>query len=120
MGRGLPLSTIEAARGTLPEGALAPLLGALHRARATGWLRLTGMEVRGGTPSVIRGGLRLHDARVTIVEAADDPLRPLAHESEVAERAVAVIARLLTCRDVVRSWEPDTAPAAPDPAAPLL
>jgi tetratricopeptide (TPR) repeat protein len=110
----------EVVRATLPDGALAPLLGVLQRGRAHGWLRLTGMEVRGGIPSVIRIALRLQDARVVAVEATDDPLRPLPPGTDVAERATAAIGRVLACRDAVQSWEPFPDEGPSDPAAPLL
>jgi tetratricopeptide (TPR) repeat protein len=109
----------DPSRETLSEGALAPLLGALQKRRATGWLRISGMQLRGGIPSVVRLGLRLQDGRVIGVEAGDDPLRPLPPTADLAERATHGIARVLACRDAVQSWEP-AEKAESDPAAPWL
>jgi tetratricopeptide (TPR) repeat protein len=112
-------------KGTLSEGALAPLLGRLQRTGASGWLRVSSMTLRSGIPSVIRFGLRLHDGRVVAVEADEDPLRP--SPADLAERATIGLTRILACRDAVQSWDPTTEIATPtteiathDPAAPLL
>jgi hypothetical protein len=110
----------DSTRGTLSEGALAPLLGSLQRRRASGWLRISGMQIRGGIPSVVRLGLRLQDGRVAGVEATDDPLRPLPAAADLAERATHCITRVLACRDAVQSWDPASEKGAGDPAAPWL
>lgn len=108
----------EPVRGTLSEGALPPLLGRLQRAGATGWLRVSGVTLRSGIPSVTRLGLKLQDGRVTGVEADDDPLRPL--PPDLAERATVGITRILACRDAVQSWDPATESASLDSSSPLL
>jgi hypothetical protein len=105
-------------KGTLSEGALAPLLGRLQRTRASGWLRVSSMTLRSGIPSVTRLGLRLQDGRVVAVEADEDPLRP--SPADLTERATIGLTRILACRDAVQSWEPTTEIATHDPAAPLL
>ena len=98
----------EGTRGALAEGGLAALLGSLQRGRASGWLRLTAMEVRSGIPSVTRCGLRLRGGRVVALEAAEGPLRgPAPAGANLARRAAAVLARMLPCRDGMRSWEPE-------------
>jgi len=112
------VETSEPLRGTVSEGALPPLLGWLQRARATGWLRVRGVTLRSGIPSVTRLGLRLHDGHVTAVEADDDPLRPL--PADIAERATVGITRILACRDAIRNWDPDTESASLDSSSPLL
>ena len=108
----------EPVRGTLSEGALPPLLGRLQRAGATGWLRVSGVTLRSGIPSVTRLGLKLQEGRVTGVEADDDPLRPL--PPDLAERATVGITRILACRDAVQSWDPATESASLDSSSPLL
>jgi hypothetical protein len=108
----------EPLRGTLSEGALAPLLGGLQRARATGWLRVSGLTLRSGIPSVTRLGLKLQYGHLVAVEAEEDPLRPL--PADLAERATVAIARILACRDAVMSWDPVPEAADRDPSAPLL
>ena len=105
-------------RGTLSEGALALLFGRLQHTRASGWLRVSGVTLRSGIPSVTRLGLRLQDGYVVAVEADDDPLRPL--PADLAERATVGITRILACRDAVQSWDPATEAAAVDRSAPLL
>jgi curved DNA-binding protein CbpA len=106
----------EATRGTLAEGGLASLLGDLQRGRATGWLRLTAMEVRSGIPSVTRCGLRLRGGRVVALEAAEGPLRGAAPAgADLSRRAAAILSRMLPCRDGMQSWEPE--PAAGTDAA---
>jgi tetratricopeptide (TPR) repeat protein len=110
--------TNEPLKGTLSEGALAPLLGRLQRTRASGWLRVSSMTLRSGIPSVIRLGLRLQEGRLVAVEADEDPLRPLA--ADLTERATVGLTRILACRDAVQSWEPTAEIAILDPAAPLL
>ncbi len=112
------MQTNEPLRGTLSEGALAPLLGRLQRTRSSGWLRVSGMTLRSGIPSVTRLGLRLHEGQIVAVEADDDPLRPL--PADLAQRATVGITRILACRDAVQSWDPDLEAAAPDASAPLL
>ena len=112
------MHTNEPLKGTLSEGALAPLLGRLQRTRASGWLRLSSMTLRSGIPSVTRLGLRLQEGRVVAVEADEDPLRPL--PADLTERATIGLTRLLACRDAIQSWDPTTEVAALDPAAPLL
>ncbi|HEY8147941.1 MAG TPA: DnaJ domain-containing protein [Vicinamibacteria bacterium] len=108
----------EPLKGTLSEGALAPLLGRLQRTRASGWLRVSSMTLRSGIPSVTRFGLRLQEGRVVAVEVDEDPLRPL--PADLTERATAGLTRILACRDTIQSWDPTTEVAALDPAAPLL
>jgi tetratricopeptide (TPR) repeat protein len=108
----------EPLRGTLSEGALAPLLGRLQRMRASGWLRVSGVTLRSGIPSVTRLGLRLQDGHLAAVEAEDDPLRPL--PADLAQRAAAGITRILACRDAVHSWDGDHEAAPREPSAPLL
>jgi hypothetical protein len=110
----------QSTEGTLTEGALAPLLGGLQRERASGWLRLSGMHIRGGIPSVVRVGLKLQEGRVVAVEAANDPLRPLPPGSDLAERATHAITRVLACRDAVHKWDAATEAVAVDDAAPWL
>jgi len=105
-------------KGTLSEGALAPLLGRLQRTRASGWLRVSSMTLRSGIPSVTRLGLRLQEGRVVAVEADEDPLRP--PPADLTERATIGLTRILACRDAVQSWDPRTEAATLDPAAPLL
>jgi len=112
------VQTNEPLKGTLSEGALAPLLGGLQRTRASGWLRVSSMTLRSGIPSVTRFGLRLQGGRVVAVEADEDPLRPL--PADLTERATIGITRLLAGRDAVQSWDPATETATLDPAAPLL
>ncbi|HEU0105472.1 MAG TPA: DnaJ domain-containing protein [Vicinamibacteria bacterium] len=112
------MQTNEPLKGTLSEGALAPLLGGLQRTRASGWLRVSSMTLRSGIPSVTRFGLRLQGGRVVAVEADEDPLRPL--PADLTERATIGITRLLAGRDAVQSWDPATETATLDPAAPLL
>src|SRR5438105_4669899 len=115
-------------RGTLAEGALAPLVGGLQRARASGWLRLTVMEVRAGIPSVTRFGLRLRGGRVTATEAdvGRSPLAPprAAAAGDRAAQAAAILAQVLSHRDGVVVWEPEAESAggeqAQAPAAPWL
>jgi len=98
----------EATRGALTEGGLASLLGDLQRGRASGWLRLTAMEVRSGIPSVTRCGLRLRGGRVIALEAAEGPLRGAAPAgADLSRRAAAVLARMLPCRDGMQAWEPE-------------
>jgi hypothetical protein len=102
-------------RGTLSEGALAPLLGRLQRDKATGWLRLSAMEVRGGVPVVMRCGLRLVAGRIAAVEedvAQRATATPALPSEELRRRAAVLIALLLPCRDGVHVWEPETASAA--------
>jgi len=107
----------EATRGTLAEGGLASLLGDLQRGRASGWLRLTAMEVRSGIPSVTRCGLRLRGGRVVTLEAAEGPLRGAAPAgADLSRRAAAVLARMLPCRDGMQSWEPEPGADAEDAA----
>ena len=120
MEAGTPVNASQSTEGTLAEGALAPLLGGFQRERASGWLRLSGMQLRGGIPSVVRLGLRLRDGRVVAVEASDDPLRPLPAGSDLAERATHALTRVLACRDAVHKWEPATEAVAADAAAPWL
>src|SRR4051812_14475230 len=120
MNAGQGVHATRSTEGTLTEGALAPLLGGLQRERASGWLRLSGMQIRGGIPSVVRLGLKLQGGRVVAVEAADDPLRPLPPGSDLAERATHAIARVLACGDAVHEWEPVTEAAAADTASPWL
>jgi hypothetical protein len=120
MDAGTSVHANQSTQGTLTEGALAPLLGGLQRERACGWLRVSGMQLRGGIPSVVRLGLRLQDGRVVAVEASDDPLRPLPAGSDLAERATHALTRVLTCRDVVQKWEPASDAVVPDAAAPWL
>jgi hypothetical protein len=110
----------QSSEGTVGEGGLAPLLGGLQRERASGWLRLSGMQIRGGIPSVVRVGLKLQDGRVLAVEAAEDPLRPLPPGSDLAQRATHAITRVLSCRDAVHKWAAATEAAEADPAAPRL
>jgi hypothetical protein len=110
--------TNEPLKGTLSEGALAPLLGRLQRTRGSGWLRVSSMTLRSGIPSVTRFGLRLQEGRVVAVEADEDPLRPL--PADLTERATVGLTRILACRDAVQSWDPTTEVATVDPAAPLL
>jgi tetratricopeptide (TPR) repeat protein len=110
--------TNEPLKGTLSEGALAPLLGGLQRTRASGWLRVSSMTLRSGIPSVTRFGLRLQEGRVVAVEADEDPLRPL--PADLTERATVGLTRMLAGRDAVQSWDPTTEMATLDPAAPLL
>ena len=110
--------TNEPLRGTLSEGALAPLLGRLQRMRASGWLRVSGMTLRSGIPSVTRLGLRLQEGHLVAVEAEDDPLRPL--PADLVQRATAGITRILACRDAVHSWDGDHEAAPLDRSAPLL
>ena len=112
------MHTNEPLKGTLSEGALAPLLGGLQRTRASGWLRVSSMTLRSGIPSVTRFGLRLQEGRVVAVEVDEDPLRPL--PADLTERATAGLTRILACRDAVQSWDPTTEVATLDPAAPLL
>jgi hypothetical protein len=120
MDTGQPVHANRSTEGTLTDGALAPLLGALQREHASGWLRLSGMQIRGGIPSVVRLGLKLQGGRVAAVEAADDPLRPLPPGSGLAERATHAIARVLACGDAVHKWDPQAEPAAADAASPWL
>jgi tetratricopeptide (TPR) repeat protein len=108
----------EPLRGTLSEGALAPLFGRLQRARASGWLRVRGVSLRSGIPSVTRLGLKLQEGHLVAVEADDDPLRPL--PADLAERATVGLTRILACRDAVQSWDPTTESVTLDPSAPLL
>ena len=108
----------EPVRGTLSEGALPPLLGRLQRARATGWLRVSGVTLRSGIPSVTRLGLKLQDGHVIAVEADDDPLRPL--PPDLAERATVGLTRIVACRDAVQSWDPATESASLESSSPLL
>ena len=112
----------EATRGTLAEGGLASLLGDLQRGRATGWLRLTAMEVRSGIPSVTRCGLRLRGGRVVALEAAEGPLRAAAPAgADLSRRGAVVLARMLPCRDGMQSWEPEpAADAEPGSDSPWL
>jgi len=110
----------DESRATLPDGALGPLLGRLHRGRASGWLRLTGMEIRGGIPTVVRMAFKLQEARVVAVDATEDPLRPLPSSIDIAERATAALLRVLGSRAVVHGWTPVTETSVLDPAAPLL
>ncbi|HYU41153.1 MAG TPA: DnaJ domain-containing protein [Vicinamibacteria bacterium] len=112
------MRTHEPLKGTLSEGALAPLLGGLQRTRASGWLRVSSMTLRSGIPSVTRFGLRLQEGRVVAVEADEDPLRPL--PADLTERATLGLTRILACRDAVQSWDPTTEVVTVDPAAPLL
>ena len=112
------METSEPLRGTLSEGALAPLLGRLQRARATGWLRVSGVTLRSGIPSVTRLGLKLQDGHVIAVEADDDPLRPL--PPDLAERATVGLTRIVACRDAVQSWDPATESASLESSSPLL
>jgi tetratricopeptide (TPR) repeat protein len=112
------VQTKEPLRGTLSEGALAPLLGRLQHTRASGWLRVSGVTLRSGIPSVTRLGLTLQGGQLVAVEADEDPLRPL--PADLAERATAAIARILACRDAVMSWDPGPEAADLDPSAPLL
>jgi len=114
------LADEEVVRGTLAAGALAPRLGRLQRACASGWLRLSGVQLRSGIPSVIRVGIRLRGGRVVAAEVPDDPLRPLPPGADLAERATAGLARILACGDAVEGWEPLMETGAADPAAPLL
>jgi tetratricopeptide (TPR) repeat protein len=112
------VQTNEPLRGTLSEGALAPLLGRLQHTRASGWLRVSGVTLRSGIPSVTRLGLKLQGGHLVAVEAEEDPLRPL--PADLAERATLAIARILACRDAVMSWDPVPEAADLDPSAPLL
>jgi tetratricopeptide (TPR) repeat protein len=112
------VQTNEPLRGTLSDGALAPFFGRLQRTRASGWLRLSGVTLRSGIPSVTRLGLKLQDGYLVAVDAEDDPLRPL--PADLAERATVSITRLLACRDGSQSWDPATEPVALDPSSPLL
>ena len=112
------MQTNEPLRGTLSEGALAPLLGRLQHTRASGWLRVSGVTLRSGIPSVTRLGLTLQGGQLVAVEADEDPLRPL--PADLAERATLAIARILACRDAVMSWDPGPEAADRDPSAPLL
>jgi hypothetical protein len=112
------VKTNEPLRETLSEGALATLLGRLQHTRASGWLRVSGVTLRSGIPSVTRLGLRLQDGYLVAVEVDDDPLRPL--PADLAERATVGITRILACRDAVQSWDPTMEAAAVDPSAPLL
>jgi hypothetical protein len=114
------LQTQLAERGTLSDGALAPLIGPLQRGRATGWLRLSGVQVRNGIPSVARVSLRLQVGRIVGVDADEDPLRPLPDAADLAERATAGLARILACRDGTYAWDPGTEGAPLDPSAPRL
>ena len=108
----------EPLRGTLSDGALAPLLGRLQHARASGWLRVRGVTLRSGIPSMTRLGLKLQDGYVTAVDAEEDPLRPL--PPDLAERATVGITRILACRDAFQSWDPAPEAEPLDPGAPLL
>src|SRR6186713_1618710 len=108
MNMGHRVQANQSTEGTLSEGALAPLLGGLQRERASGWLRLSGMQIRGGIPSVVRLGLKLQGGHVVAVEAADDPLRPFPPGSDLAERATHAISRVLACRDAVHKWDAGT------------
>ena len=112
------MPTNEPLKGTLSDGALAPLLGGLQRTRASGWLRVSSMTLRSGIPSVTRFGLRLQEGRVVAVEVDEDPLRPL--PADLTERTTAGLTRVLACRDAVQSWDPTTEVVTLDPAAPLL
>jgi tetratricopeptide (TPR) repeat protein len=112
------VQTNEPVKGTLSDGALAPLLGRLQRARASGWLRVSSMTLRSGIPSVTRLGLRLQEGHLVAVEAEDDPLRPL--PADLVPRATVGLTRILACRDAVQSWDPDHDTAALNPSAPLL
>jgi tetratricopeptide (TPR) repeat protein len=112
------VQTNEPVRGTLSEGALAPLFGRLQRTRASGWLRVSGVTLRSGIPSMTRLALKLQDGHVVAVEADDDPLRPL--PADLAERATVGLTRILACRDGSQSWHAATEPAAFDPSAPFL
>lgn len=109
----------DAVRGTLAEGALAPLLGGLQRGRATGVLRVSRMEVRDGVPSVTRLGLRLHRGRVVGFESDRPDDAGLAPPADLAGRASAGLARVLSWPDAVQSWEPATA-GTDDAQAPWL
>jgi tetratricopeptide (TPR) repeat protein len=114
----------EAMRGTLSDGALAPLVGSLQRARATGWLRVSAMELRAGIPSVRRIGLRLREGRVVAVEtdAREDLFRTpsAAQAGDLTERATAGIVWVFSSPDAVQSWEPVEEQAAVDASAPWL
>jgi hypothetical protein len=112
------VQTNESVKGTLSEGALAPLLGRLQRTRASGWLRVSSMTLRSGIPSVTRLGLRLQEGHLVAVEAEDDPLRPL--PADLVQRATIGITRMLSCRDAVQSWDPDHDTTTLAPSAPLL